>query len=392
MSTLANVTPGEATKGRCYGCFRPVDECFCDAIPRLVNRTPVLLVQHQRERFHPFNTARIVHRALSNSQLLIGNPNEIAARLALQPGAGLLFPGRDARLVDQLAPDERPPQLVVVDGTWHHAKTLLREVSALRTLPRYQLAPREPSRFHIRRQPNPLALSTLEATVAALRALEPETPGFERLLTAFNVMVEQQLAHPKVNGRWYQNRSRRVTTRNIPSALLGDLSNIVVTYGESTPGERGSKPRAKAPVYWVAERLGTGERFACAIEPCEPLSDELLIHFDLPRAAWAEAAAIGEFDRRWRAFLRRDDVLVAFNQSTPRLLTPLGHEARSWLLLKCVDLRSPLALNSPDALVESLGLAGVTTWHGGRAGRRLAWTVAYINYLRQTAGVAAASE
>ncbi|QDU28118.1 DTW domain protein [Anatilimnocola aggregata] len=179
-------------RDRCYGCFRPVYDCFCAAIPTIDNTTEVLILQHRQERFHPFNTARIVRQALRNSALLIDRPRQLANRLKLKPGAVLLYPGPDAQL---LTSDfaERPEQLVILDGTWHHAKTLMRDIPALQSLPRYQLAPSAPSRYRIRLEPSNEYLSTVEATVAALRVLEPQTSGLEQLLQAFDRMVEQQL-------------------------------------------------------------------------------------------------------------------------------------------------------------------------------------------------------
>ena len=43
----------------------------------------------------------------------------------------------------------------------------------------------------------PQQRSTLEATVAALRCLEPETLGLEQLIAAFDFMIATQLSHPK---------------------------------------------------------------------------------------------------------------------------------------------------------------------------------------------------
>src|SRR5262249_33676158 len=150
-----------ASRDRCYDCFRPKNHCICAAIPTIDNKTDVLILQHIRERFHPFNTARIVRRSLRKSTLLVDHTRQLAANLRLKPRAGLLYPRSGARLISDLPADQRPQQLVIVDGTWHQAKTLVRDVSALHNLPRYQLAPVVPSRFRIRRQPSVMALSTI---------------------------------------------------------------------------------------------------------------------------------------------------------------------------------------------------------------------------------------
>ncbi len=197
MPTLSTREQPLITKhrDRCYGCFRPAPDCFCAVIPTIDNQTEVLILQHRREHFHPFNTARIVQRALQNSCLLVDRNQQLAARLVLKPGAVLLYPGPGVALLQDLPADRRPEQLVILDGTWNHVKTLLRDLPVLHSLPCYQLAPTAPSRFRIRLEPSAACLSTVEATVAALRILEPHTPGFDQLLNAFDQMIARQLTH-----------------------------------------------------------------------------------------------------------------------------------------------------------------------------------------------------
>ena len=116
---------------RCFRCFRPAELCFCESIPAVNNRTDVLILQHRRERFHPFNTARIVHQSLERCRLLVDHTVELASRFAaitLSENVGLLYPGNEAPLLTELPPSERPDQLVILDGTWHHAKNLVRDI------------------------------------------------------------------------------------------------------------------------------------------------------------------------------------------------------------------------------------------------------------------------
>lgn len=186
--------------GQCYGCLRPRVDCFCEEIPRIANQTNILILQHRRERRHRFNTVRITERALLNSHVMIGYTEEFAsAKLPIQSGAGLLYPGPTSRCLTDVVADELttpPTQLVILDGTWHHTKTFLRDIAVLRALPRFSLAPAAPSRYRIREEPNQQSLSTLEATAAALEILEPSTVGTAQLLKAFDRMVEGQLANP----------------------------------------------------------------------------------------------------------------------------------------------------------------------------------------------------
>jgi DTW domain-containing protein YfiP len=379
---LAQELPvGSRARDRCYACFRPACDCFCDVIPTIENKTEVLILQHMRERFHPFNTARIVHLALENSSLLVDHTKNLAARLALKPGTGLLYPGPDAALLSLLPADQRPRQLVVLDGTWHHAKTLLRDIPLLHSLPRYKLAPTSPSRYRIRREPSAAYLSTVEATVAALRVLEPETSGWNKLLEAFDLMVERQLAHPKsVEARRRLGRQSR-SIRNIPQVLLGDLDSVVVAYGESAPGELGCRHEPQFPVYWVAQRLGTGERFACLVRPEIPLADSFLNHLELTSTDFSAAVSPDEARSMWRAFQRPTDYVAVYNQGTERLLRQIGSVANKCLVLKSVDFHPGQRYGSLDELVAAEGLAVEPASHPGRAGKRLAKVTALVRHL-----------
>ena len=379
-------TPGRDRTDRCYGCFRPKGDCFCALIPAIDNRTDVLILQHVRERFHPFNTARIVHRALNKSSLLVDQTMRLAAaKLPLGPRAGLLFPSLGASLLSDLQPEERPEQLVILDGTWNHVKTLARDIPALHDLPRYRLAPASPGRYRIRREPNATSLSTLEATVAALRVLEPETRGLDQLMDAFDSMIDRQLAHPKEVLGWRRNMRRSRTPLNIPRALTGDLDHIVVAYGESAAGKRGHKRVQRPPVYWLAERLGTGERFTSAIKPEFPLHDSFLSHLELTEEDFAAAPSHHEFRASWAAFLRPGDTLAAYAQSTLRLLKHVGGASAACLVLKSVSFNPDGQHGTLDELLASQGLASAPARHPGRAGKRLANAVVLARHLNSLA-------
>ncbi len=369
------------TPERCYGCFRPIVDCYCASIPVIENRTKVLILQHMRERFHPFNTARIVRKSLVNSRLISAPTADWSRSLTFEPGTGLLYPSADSRLISDLSADERPRQLVILDGTWHHAKTLMRGIATLRQLPCYRLAPTAPSRYRIRREPRVEFLSTLEATIAALRVLEPETVGFEQLMSVFESMVDRQLARPKVESGWRRKRQRKIAYRNIPTALLADLPNLVVAYGESMPRDPLNESAIRRPVYWVAERLGTGESFRCAIEPDRPLPAEVLGHMGLAAADFGGALSLPAARSAWSAFLRPHDALAVYNTGVKNLLAQLGDQAESCLVLKSVDFRPQQRYATFDDFLLHERVAIGPVRHPGRAGERLAKLTAFVRYL-----------
>ncbi|QDT10340.1 tRNA-uridine aminocarboxypropyltransferase [Planctomycetes bacterium K23_9] len=383
--------PSHNERVRCYECYRPKSLCFCDQIPSVANQTEVLILQHMRERFHPFNTARILRKALVSAELLVDHNEPLGERLEsreLSDRVGVLYPGPDGRLLSDLAPHERPDQLIVIDGTWHHAKTLVRDIPRLGQLPRYQIRPAEPGRYRIRREPNAMALSTLEATVAALKAIEPDTAGLDQLVAAFDAMVQTQLDHPKARYGWRANRRRSQNAMGIPRAILHDLPNVVVAYGESEPGKAGCKrsPRGsekRQPVYWVAHRMGTGESFAQFIRPPEPLPQDFLQHVELSPDAWDSAVTPTEFAANWRSFLKPDDTVVTYHASTMRLLENVDALPPVNVVLKSVKFDDSGQHPTLDSYLKSQNLTAQATEHGGRGGQRLANGIALVQHLNQ---------
>ena len=51
----------------CYRCLRPRVSCVCGLITPVDNRTRVVIVQHPRERRHPFGTVRLARLGLRNA-------------------------------------------------------------------------------------------------------------------------------------------------------------------------------------------------------------------------------------------------------------------------------------------------------------------------------------
>ena len=278
---------------------------------------------------------------------MVGHNTELAERfdqVKLSPCAGLLFPGADARVLSELASSAFPDELIVPDGTWHHVKTLMRDIPRLQELPRYCLAPMNPSRYRIRREPHAHGLSTLEAVVSALQTLEPETLGFGRLLETFNGMIDNQIKQGTSN--WRENQRRRRGMPNVPRALTGDLKNIVIGYGEQEPGNRlesGHRAAAKRRlIYWTAIRPVSGERFQCAIESPAFEDQSFMDRLRLSSHEIRNPVSIDRFRDRWNAFLHSDDRVVVMHASTARLLAEIQPDSRLPLILKAIRVDDEL--------------------------------------------------
>jgi len=180
---------------RCERCQRPLDHCLCPLIPSLDSRTRVVLLQHPSETTHALNTARLAALGLVNAELQVGELFTDLGELLASPGYRpvLLFPGDQAQALTAYGEtDDRPLMLIVPDGTWRKARKLLYLNPLLDALPRVTLAKVAPSRYRLRKAPEPGAVSTIEAVVQALNVLE-QPVNFDDLLRPFEALIEGQI-------------------------------------------------------------------------------------------------------------------------------------------------------------------------------------------------------
>ncbi len=181
----------------CYDCFKPQVACVCASIEPVANHTGIIILQHPRERFHAIGTARIARLGLVKVSVesCVPRPRGSAMPAPLPARTALLYPATGARELAEMPIAERPRHLVVLDGTWFHAKKIYDAYQCLRDLPHVSLIPSEPSRYRIRREPKPHYVATLEAIVYALRIIEPQTRGLDGLLSSFAAMIDRQAAY-----------------------------------------------------------------------------------------------------------------------------------------------------------------------------------------------------
>ena len=377
----------------CDRCRRPRVVCWCAHLPRLPSRTRVLVLQHPRESRVAIGTARMAHLALPNSQLRVGvdfSRDPVVTATLDEPGeCYLLFPGPQARDIRTLAPSpSRPITLVVVDGTWSQARTLVRLNPRLASLPRLAFTPRRPSDYRIRREPADFCVSTIEALTEALNVLEPEAEPFDPLLAPFRVMVDKQ--------EWYatevrsSRHQRRQRAAGRPSPTLGarlaaEWPRLVCVQGEANAWPV-HHPDRRAPelVQLVAWRAATGERYQAMLAPRGPLAPMTPAHLGVSAERLHAGGSVGEWLASWQRFARPDDVVVHWGSFHIALA---GDEGLT-LPRRRFDLRGELTqsgLRPPggtlEGVVGQLGTPPAMLGLDGRAGRRLDALVALLHEL-----------
>lgn len=187
--------PQPSARLRCDRCLRPQSHCLCSYVTTVTNRTRVLVLQHSDEHKHALNTGRLAVLGLERAELLVGEHfPQLAEILSAATSAFLLFPGDAAQAPQPLAGDAEDGSvlLIVPDGTWRKARKILYANPVLNTLPRLSLEAGAPSRYRLRKTSVPAAVSTIEAIVRTLGALEPEQ-DFSPILRPFEALIEQQI-------------------------------------------------------------------------------------------------------------------------------------------------------------------------------------------------------
>ncbi len=196
------------SRAMCYRCFWPQPMCWCGSITPMATRTKFVFLLHPDEfKRAKAATGRLTHLCLADSELHMGigfDAHEAVQELINDPQnfPVLLYPTRDARDLSKgelHASDCGGRRLVVflLDGTWRLVRHMWRDSATLRRLPRIMFSNAAPSRYVIKRQPEPGCLSTLEATHELLLALDrsglDRYPLPEQLLGLFQRMQNLQL-------------------------------------------------------------------------------------------------------------------------------------------------------------------------------------------------------
>ncbi|HVV86244.1 MAG TPA: tRNA-uridine aminocarboxypropyltransferase [Kofleriaceae bacterium] len=394
--------PPNLGRPRCDRCRRPLTVCYCAALPRLETATRVVILQHPRERDVAIGTARMASLALPSAELHVGvrwGEHPRLARALSDPARPpiLLYPGPDATDI-LAAPPPGPVTLVVVDGTWSQARTVVRDNPVLRALPRYAFRAPEPSEYRIRPEPSDEYVSTIEALMHVLGALEGDPARFRALLDPFRAMVDAQLACQAASPR----RRRRAPRppgpprRPLPDDVLAAPDSLVCVVAEANAWPYAASPAhaqaapAGAPaarrrgagrsdldrdelVHWVAHRVTTGETFDVVAAPEGPLSPSTPYHIGLAAERLRAGAPRAELLAAFARFLRPGDRVCAWGHYGPRLFLDAGGA----LPAPPIDVRAAAQrftskkFGSLEDYAATLGPAPAPV-ADGRAGRRAA--------------------
>jgi DTW domain-containing protein YfiP len=382
--------PAPAHRERCLRCRRPRSACWCRHLRPVESATRACILQHLRERKTAIGTARMAHLSLPNSELHLGvsfvdHPRVRA--LAAAEGTALLFPGEGA--VDPATLRDRPPRaVIVVDGTWSQARKVIKQNPFLQALPRIGLTPDRPSNYRIRAEPSVECVSTIEAVVHLLGALEGAPDRFRPILEAFDRMIDLQIAERRRRSgpprRLERRGARRPRVDVTVAALRARAAEVVALYAEANAWATGTGPEGEPElVQLVAIRPASGERFEAVVAPRRALGPGVPAHLEVPEARLLAGEPAGAALARFQDFLRPGDLFCGWGPYAHGLLRAEGGPQRDF-----ADLRLACARRlgrRPGGVEQAVRLLGGSelppSIGEGRAGRRLACLVEALRRL-----------
>jgi hypothetical protein len=381
---------------------------LCALAEPVDNQCAITILQHPRERHHPIGTARLVRLALRRAEVVVCwqllAPPSLSRRVDAR--WGVLFPSPHAVDVghfagmsqqnppmtlpqdehDAGAPAQKPEHLIVLDGTWSHARSLYRNNPWLWTLPHYRITPEGQDRYRIRREPKAEYTSTLEAIITALMRLEPQTQGLAGVLSAFDTMIDRQIACIKTRHQGARRRLRprsRPHSRGVPQALLDHPERTIVVFVEFMQHTQGDKT-SREMVYLTAEHLQTGRTFAQFVRPQGPgPSSRHLGHMCLSADDVAkDAVPLDTLVLRWNAFAGPSPHLLAWNQASLDLMAQLDTKSSPmWLLKAMFAVAHRQRGGTLGDAVQKAQLEARPAQAMGRAAMRLGSAVAVARFL-----------
>ena len=219
---------------RCEGCGLHQELCVCAHRPRLTLATALLVVQNNKERHKPTNTARMLPQVLVNCELVRFGGRELPF-----DASALTRPERDYLLIfprvldpegsapvpapildaSQLAARKaaRPGAIqtvVLLDGTWAQCSRMSRRIPELAAMQAFALPQGPPSHWGVRVPSEPSRISSFEAAVRAIELAEGPGPACEMQtyfdhVTAAMLFMKAKLRSPAVPEHWIEERAHR---------------------------------------------------------------------------------------------------------------------------------------------------------------------------------------
>ena len=177
----------------CNSCKRPLKQCYCHTICPFQNKKPILVIRHVKEKEHPFNTARMADLTFQRISVIDSNHEDkerIIQEFIEKYEPYLLFKTSHSKMLDSKA-SHHHKGIIVLDGTWDKAKSILFSSKRLQELAQFHLDVKEASIYKsVRSACSKEFLSTFEAIIKAVET--DEEMSLRNLLSPLEFLVREQ--------------------------------------------------------------------------------------------------------------------------------------------------------------------------------------------------------
>jgi DTW domain-containing protein YfiP len=198
----------------CPRCGKLTALCVCQDIAPDDNAIELLILQHPQEQDRVLGTAKLTALHFKRAILKVGlswpslsrilgrqvDPQRWAVLYLGSLKASDLAPGSDIVVVDRKGQPEADQRgilrgiegVVLLDGSWSQAKALWWRNAWMLKCRRTILGPKLPSRYgHLRREPRPDGLATIEAAAILLGRLSQNQGVERRLIASFERLLDR---------------------------------------------------------------------------------------------------------------------------------------------------------------------------------------------------------
>lgn len=196
---------------KCPVCDKALPACICQHITVIDSAIELIILQHPSEVKNAIGTARILNLSLPQCQLIVGEnftDNTQLNDMFNDPTRQcfLLYPSDDSIAAEDLANKVNScvenesldanvkRTFILLDGTWRKAFKMYQSSSNLQSIPAVRLNAQQPSQYTIRQTSIEGGLSTVEAGFLLLSTLDQDTEKYQPLMSAFEYMINFQIA------------------------------------------------------------------------------------------------------------------------------------------------------------------------------------------------------
>ncbi|RDL43845.1 DTW domain-containing protein [Marinomonas piezotolerans] len=193
---MTGALPVNQRRTICGHCNFPQATCICDLIPHVSGAVNIWVLQDSLEIKHAKNTARLLALGYSRTHLIdVSDTQQLNTFFqTVTPENGiLLYPDDRAVLLERSDQSSlaRVRHLILLDGTWRKAKKMFFTLPKLHCYPIVKFGTPPASLYSIRKSPDALSLSTLEAAVYALELLSSSN-DYQPIRSFFQQVISRQ--------------------------------------------------------------------------------------------------------------------------------------------------------------------------------------------------------